>query len=143
MHKCLCNCVCACLNVSNPPEIMSSKVTADCPGMGETLPLTALHVYIPLSLNCRVLMARVETPKPPLPSSVDTILLTTAILLSLKRTVPSNNHSISGKGMPLAVQMNMMFVENSSILMFPLCEIEPLDKESALMLIPVIVGLTT
>ena len=88
-------------------------------------------------------MVRVETLKPPLTSPEDTILLSTVILLSLRRTVPSNNHSISGKGMPLAVQMNMMFVENSSMLMFPLCEIEPFDKESALMLIPVIVGLTT
>ena len=121
---------------------MSSKVTADSPGMGDTLPLMALHVYIPLSLNCRVLMVRVETLKPPLPSSVDTILLTTAILLLLERTVPSNNHSISGKGMPLAVQVNMMFVENPSMLMFPLWEIELDGMESALMLIPMIVGLS-
>ena len=135
--------VCACFNLSNPPETVSSKVTADCPGMGDTLPLTALHVYIPLSLNCRVLMVRVETLKPPLPSSEGTILLTTAILLSLERTAPSDNHSICGKGIPLAVQVNMMFVENSSMLMLPLCEIEPLCTESALMLIPVIVGLTT
>ena len=129
--------------LSNPPETVSSKVTADCPGIGDTLPLTALHVYIPLSLNCRVPMVRVETLKPPLPSSEDAILLTTAILLLLERKVPSNNHSISGKGMPLAVQLNMMFAENSSELMLPLCEMEPLSTESALTLIPVIAGLTT
>ena len=129
-------------NTSNPHETISSKVTADCPGMGDTLPLTALHVYIPLSLNCRVPMVRVETLKPPLSSSEGTILLSTAILLSLERIVPSDNHSICGKGMPLAVQVKMMCVENSSKLMFPLCAIELVGTESALTLIPVIVGLT-
>ena len=135
-------CLWARFNVSNPPETISSNVTADCPGMGDTLPLIALHVYIPPSLNCRVLMVRVETLKPPLPSSEVIILLSTAIPFSLERTVPSNNHSISGKGMPFAVQVKMMFVENSSMIMLPLCEIELDGSESALMLIPVIVGLT-